>query len=1607
MDDYNFHPSEFTPVDTTLDIEDIGGTDANYDEYVDEVEKHYPGDYRTAGQRALDEEKEAEWKEQLELGNQIFNPEQEVDPSELTFPEEGEEESIIGIDPDPYNLESGSKIWQKPQASVENQFTENERKLYRTDTVYSDEEYNWDRNFQLKGGERNLEAVLEQVEKVNASPALLAVYDINNDGRYTFSDRYGGNKHFTYEQETEYHERWMDGLRNKKFSHRTMGFFMQMLAEGQFSIFQPGTELGRRSGVMSIDMNQSRMLNERRKHMFNYAKTGQDKVENIRTGMVSNVRGGLYAITDQTLQTLEKAAAHLMPGGSGWSTHDPILDDILLNKGSLVSQMLQDPVQRSMGDGFLYELGYWMPSMVATWGATGLAGAGLKTLASTSKIAMPAFARTGLMGMSRFINPDITYKAYYTGKAGQLFGKPGAVALARTGFGHKNKLVNFLVGTGNVGRTAFKGALIETMPTAMFRDYTYEGLNGIENQGAWVREMASKFYETPIIGPQLAHGLESPLGIQFSNALDETVTDGLFGMGMWGAFKGIGRVFGGRWRLNQANYNQLKTSTYEFDSTWKGQGVRDDDYWFDVRNQKNKDIEEAGAEQLTLFDDGPNNAFVDDGLTPAQYNSGQGAYKAVDHARQPGQGHASRRQNTREVLNGADEIDGQVGVEGGSTGQLFSPLELRSAAKQGISNAKRVDLADALVNDPVYKQQIESLPSKKRIIANMHEGTLKRIQEIQGRDAASLTPREYWGDLINDTKLSTGAIGDLDPITSWSIQNLQVADAINQSLLFKLRDMANSTDFIAGKTDLFATDGSMRRIADNLVLGLSEVKRTRYTWNLMRDMLGAKGGKLSEDMLAEITQNVSRRGNELLRESQDGVRLMMKMLENNDSNELVEGILEVFKMSNKIHNWKDFDAWMRQKIRGGKFDGKVKTGAMVSELQAVMVNSILSGPKTPLRAILGTTTNAFYNSLNEAAGALVRSPFSDDIISRRVANAKLKAMFELIPEAYQIFRTNLKSKFGADFANIRTRYSEGVTRGDHNWELYKAWTEKNGTDGDKAALYITNQAREMNNNKLFSWSPRVMAATDDTFKWLMARARSREKGLRDIIDTLDSNNADIDAGMLKQAEDAHMANMLDADGNIDLSQDKWLQKQFQEITLTSELKGFAAKLDDLMNTYPLFKPFYLFARTGINGLNLSYKNTPLLGALHKESIDILRHRGNDFTELLQYGIENAEDLANARNLFAGRQAVGSAVVTTMVGMYMSDKLTGNGPADRQLKQNWINAGWKPNHMYFGNVGFDYSSLEPFNVIFSAIADIGDNMELMGSQWAEKRLQAVAFVLGRGLTGKTYMSGLDQMMQMVQMKPWAWSKTAANVFNNSIPLAGLRNEFGKWINPHMKELNSDMWSSIRNRNQFMEGLSPKPLIEKSDMLNGKPINNWNFIGRAFNAVSPIQIDYKSKSPGRKLLLDSNYDLKSTTYAYGGYSFVKHARVRAHFQNAIGTVPIKFRGRSFKNLEAALDYVSTLKDVKISMEKMESNRNNPAQWDIDPNTYPHNTIIDRLINQARAKAWAVINDPTHIGYIDLQEVKADKDGRSARTRDNRSEILDLSFPKQTSPNFPKVN
>ena len=219
----------------------------------------------------------------------------------------------------------------------------------------------------------------------------------------------------------------------------------------------------------------------------------------------------------------------------------------------------------------------------------------------------------------------------------------------------------------------------------------------------------------------------------------------------------------------------------------------------------------------------------------------------------------------------------------------------------------------------------------------------------------------------------------------------------------QLTNLSGADSDMVVKTDIFATDGAMKNVEDNLVAGLHQIKRSNSIWSEANAMLKAEGrtsSKLTPDDIAILNRKSKAESKRLLVETKEQVNTMVQMLRERNDEELAGALLDVFKVSNDVHNWKDFQAFMNQNIVGGKFNGEVKTGDLIKGLQKVMVQSILSGPKTPLRALMGTTVNSYLNTINQAFGATLRLPFTNDVSTFRSSIAKLKGQFELIPEGY-------------------------------------------------------------------------------------------------------------------------------------------------------------------------------------------------------------------------------------------------------------------------------------------------------------------------------------------------------------------------------------------------------------------------------------------------------------------------------------------------------------------------------------------------------------------------------------------------------------------------------
>ena len=197
---------------------------------------------------------------------------------------------------------------------------------------------------------------------------------------------------------------------------------------------------------------------------------------------------------------------------------------------------------------------------------------------------------------------------------------------------------------------------------------------------------------------------------------------------------------------------------------------------------------------------------------------------------------------------------------------------------------------------------------------------------------------------------------------------------------------------------------------------------------------------------------------------------------------------------------------------------------------------------------------------------------------------------------------------------------------------------------------------------------------------------------------------------------------------------------------------------------------------------------------------------------------------------------------------------------------------------------------------------------------------------------------------------------ASIANNTIPLSSLRNELGKVFNPYMKEINSGILQSFRNRNLYLEGVAAFELPTKFDTLTGNPIRNWDFPTRMFNMFSPftINLDY---SKGRKFLFDSGYDLRTTTYSYEGLDFSKNARVRSLFAKAIGD----------QNIEAQLNALADDPKMQASINRMIFDMNNGNRGRDPMKAYVHNAEIKRIFQLAKKRAFNKIRNHPEVRQL----------------------------------------
>ena len=386
------------------------------------------------------------------------------------------------------------------------------------------------------------------------------------------------------------------------------------------------------------------------------------------------------------------------------------------------------------------------------------------------------------------------------------------------------------------------------------------------------------------------------------------------------------------------------------------------------------------------------------------------------------QGNINSTADGPSITKQLDRIDNSWDSEYGSTDSPLTQrqLERMSSGADGEPQKVIAKLVQDYRNNDAYKQAVKDLKAGRKSLSDIRADGIARFKEIAGnpRDLEQLDVDEL---LKKSEKNIISGQAVLQP------EDVLVFDMLAGGMAKQIRDLGIAAREVKGYVDYGEAGGVIDSLKEKLTALMIATKRARYMagTNLKGfDAATAPTPAQAKKAMKEIDSNTKQQ-----------IESLFSMFDDDPNGELFEAVLEAMSMSNKITNLKDFDAFMRSKLTGEKF---LSQSIITKELGATMVHSILSGPKTPVRAALGTGIAASSRMVSQALGATIRGTWTGDWQTAKSSIASVNAMVQAIPEAWDVFKTKLNGYWSGDIAQTANRFSD-YKPSDENWEAFGKW----------------------------------------------------------------------------------------------------------------------------------------------------------------------------------------------------------------------------------------------------------------------------------------------------------------------------------------------------------------------------------------------------------------------------------------------------------------------------------------------------------------------------------------------------------------------------------------
>ena len=779
----------------------------------------------------------------------------------------------------------------------------------------------------------------------------------------------------------------------------------------------------------------------------------------------------------------------------------------------------------------------------------------------------------------------------------------------------------------------------------------------------------------------------------------------------------------------------------------------------------------------------------------------------------------------------------------------------KTATGKYISHAEIMETGAKLAND-FYQMDLEEL-----------QRTIYPGSVYQGRNVDTKTP-----ELTSEAY--AGVMGAIKSYMDDFI-NMDLAKAqayVGTSLAGQVSDMAQGMRLTEGTA---AIDRAQEQILDRVEFLMAQKGMTSYVrgkaLNQLNfwDRMTAKGSKAYD--LAE-----TKRLENLIKDEKNGTLKAMERIKQ-ESKETIDNLREISKEQPEmlapimmgyemtdgniktIHALNEYVKESTGVLRKAFYDGNPQIPSVILKgFYANLYNSTLSAIATPIKAGISATHLLVERPVRILGGGLT----GGDMETVRRGMYQYKNMRAAVDKSTE-YMNQVFQRSALDPNVVQTRDDLGL-KNQAQMDLLNAFADAKAKQGEYGPQALMQQVSDMNdlaNHPWLRFGTRSMQATDGFTKSMIAVAEARANAY-DIV--TNGGKLPLDEAKADELANEFYQKMFNEKGILN---NKAVDNVAGEISMNLDNKG-TRMMSDVINRLPLLKPFMLFTKTPLNelALSMSYRPSNPVKVFLEDSAAFKAPfeevSGAEVEQLLaargiEVGPHNARAKYNEiRADLKGRRALGNIAVTGAVGLFMDDRITGNGLYNRQ-KQKTRDKTQRPRRSIRGldDKWYSYEGLGPLTNWLALTTDIMDNMDTLSAHEQGTFLKKMTFVVAASVTDKTMLAGIQPLLDVVRgdvgaINRWSSSFLSAATLKGSSQMA----EIGRFFDPGRKQVENEFTAMVQNRLPLLKSALPA----EYDWIDGGEVGvPDSFMARVWNTYLPWKITGEI-SPEKEYLHEVEFD-----------------------------------------------------------------------------------------------------------------------------------------------------